>query len=94
NLPLGKLRIRTQGSSGGQKGLDDIIRRLGSENFPRLRMGVGSPPATCDWADFVLSKFFVEEIPQIEQAVRRTVEAVTAWARDGIESCMNQFNRD
>lgn len=94
NLPLGKLRIRTQGSSGGQKGLDDIIRRLGSENFPRLRMGVGSPPEGCDWADFVLSKFFAEEVPQIEQAVGRAVEAVTAWARDGIESCMNQYNRD
>jgi PTH1 family peptidyl-tRNA hydrolase len=94
NLPVGKLRIRTQGSSGGQKGLDDIIRRLGSENFPRLRMGVGSPPAGCDWADFVLSKFIAEEVPQIEQAVLRAVEAVTAWARDGIESCMNQYNKD
>ena len=94
NLPLGKLRIRTQGSSGGQKGLDDIIRRLGSDNFPRLRVGIGSPPQGCDWADFVLSKFFAEEIPQIEHAVRRAVEAVTVWARDGIEACMNQYNKD
>jgi peptidyl-tRNA hydrolase, PTH1 family len=94
NLPLGKLRIRTQGSSGGQKGLDDIIRRLGSDNFPRLRVGIGSPPQGCDWADFVLSKFFAEEIPQIEHAVRRAVEAVTVWAREGIETCMNQYNKD
>lgn len=94
NLPLGKLRIRTQGSSGGQKGLDDIIRKLGSENFPRLRVGIGAPPQGWDWADFVLSKFTAEEIPQIEQAVHRAVEAVAAWARDGVESCMNQYNKD
>ncbi|HEY4761148.1 MAG TPA: aminoacyl-tRNA hydrolase [Thermoguttaceae bacterium] len=94
NLPLGKLRIRTQGSSGGQKGLDDIIRMLGSENFPRLRMGVGSPPEGCDWADYVLSKFTEEEIPQIQEAIRRATEAVTVWARDGIETTMSQYNRD
>jgi PTH1 family peptidyl-tRNA hydrolase len=94
NLPLGKLRIRAQGSSGGQKGLDDIIRRLGSDNFARLRMGIGSPPEGCDWADFVLSKFSAEEIPQIESAVCRAADVVTVWARDGVESCMNRFNRD
>ena len=60
NLPLGKLRIRMQGSSGGQKGLDDIIRNLGTENFSRLRVGIGSPPEGYDWADFVLSKFSAE----------------------------------
>jgi peptidyl-tRNA hydrolase, PTH1 family len=94
NLPLGKLRIRVQGSSGGQKGLDDIIRRLGTENFHRLRVGIGSPPQGWDWADFVLSKFTADEIPQIEQAVRRAAEAVTVWAREGADSCMNQFNKD
>jgi peptidyl-tRNA hydrolase, PTH1 family len=94
NLPLGKLRLRMQGSAGGQKGLDDIIRKLGTENFSRLRVGIGSPPEGYDWADFVLSKFSAEEIPQIEQAVRRAAEAVVAWACDGIESCMNKFNKD
>jgi PTH1 family peptidyl-tRNA hydrolase len=94
NLPLGKLRIRLQGSAGGQKGLDDIIDKLGSDNFPRLRVGIGTPPAGWDWADFVLSKFTAEEMPQINEAVRRAAEAVLVWARDGIESCMNQFNRD
>jgi peptidyl-tRNA hydrolase, PTH1 family len=94
NLPLGKLRIRAQGSSGGQKGLDDIIRKLGSENFSRLRVGIGSPPDEFDWADFVLSKFTKEEIAQIEPSISRAADAVSVWASDGIESCMNQFNRD
>ena len=94
NLPVGKLRIRAQGSSGGQKGLDDIIRRLGTESFPRLRMGIGAPPEGRDWADFVLSKFSAHELPEIEQAVRRAAEAVSVWARDGVESCMNRYNGD
>jgi PTH1 family peptidyl-tRNA hydrolase len=94
NLPLGKLRIRAQGSSGGQKGLEDIIGRLGSEDFARLRLGIGAPPEGCDWADFVLSKFTAEDKPVIEEATGRAVEAVRVWARDGVEACMNQFNRD
>ena len=94
NLPLGKLRLRVQGSSGGQKGLEDIIRRLGAEDFPRLRVGSGAPPEGCEWSEFVLKKFTEEEIPPIEEALHRAVEAVTVWARDGIEIAMNQFNRD
>ena len=57
NLPVGKLRFRARGSSGGQKGLEDIIRRLGTEEFSRLRIGVGTAPEGWDWADYVLSKF-------------------------------------
>ncbi|MCC6124000.1 MAG: aminoacyl-tRNA hydrolase [Pirellulales bacterium] len=93
NLPLGKLRIRVQGASGGQKGLEDIIRRLGTEEFPRLRVGIGNPPENWDWADFVLSKFARDEQPTIEESIVRAAEAVEAWAREGIEYCMNHFNK-
>jgi peptidyl-tRNA hydrolase, PTH1 family len=94
NLPLGKLRIRPRGSSGGQKGLEDIIRRLGDENFPRLRLGIGSPPENLDWAAFVLSKFAPEEQNEVDRAIARAADAVEAWVRLGIDACMNQFNRE
>lgn len=92
NLPLGKLRFRAKGSSGGQKGLEDIVRRLGTEGFPRLRIGIGSPEEDEDWADYVLRKFSPEEAPEMEEAVCRAADAVADWAREGIEPCMNQYN--
>ena len=92
NLPLGKLRFRAQGSSGGQKGLEDIVRRLGSEEFSRLRIGIGSPPEKWDGADFVLSRFHKEELPEIEEALHTAVDAVALWAREGTEFCMNRYN--
>lgn len=92
SLPVAKLRFRAKGSSGGQKGLEDIRCRLGTEDFPRLRVGIGAPPEGWDWADYVLSKFTKQEIPAIEQAVRKAADAVVVWAREGIESCMNQYN--
>jgi peptidyl-tRNA hydrolase, PTH1 family len=92
SLPLGKLRFRARGSSGGHKGLEDIIQRLGTEDFARLRAGIDAVPEGWDGADYVLSKFRREEIPVIEQCVRLAPEAVAAWAREGIEFCMNQYN--
>lgn len=92
SLPLGKLRIRTKGSSGGQNGLRDIIRCLGSEEFPRLRIGIGTPPPGWDAADFVLSKFTADDRAEMEIAVSRAADAVECWVKDGIESCMNQYN--
>jgi peptidyl-tRNA hydrolase, PTH1 family len=92
NLPVGKLRFRARGSSGGQKGLEDIIRRLATEDFPRLRVGVGTAPDGWDWADYVLSKFTPDEVPVIGQAVVAAADAVAVWAREGIEFCMNQYN--
>jgi peptidyl-tRNA hydrolase, PTH1 family len=92
NLPLGKLRVRGGGSAGGQKGLEDIIRRLGSDEFARLRIGIGSPPAAWNWADYVLQKFPKDEWLAIEPAIGRAVEAVLVWAREGTTGCMNRYN--
>lgn len=92
NLPVAKLRFRARGSSGGQKGLEDIVRRLGTEEFARLRIGIGTPPEGWDWADYVLSKFSKQEVPEVEEAVRQAARAVVLWARQGIEFCMNQYN--
>ncbi len=92
NLSLGKLRLRSQGSAGGQKGLDDIIDRLGTDAFNRLRIGIGSVPDSWDPADFVLSRFNASERPIVEDAVIQAVDAVECWAVEGIEVGMNRFN--
>jgi peptidyl-tRNA hydrolase, PTH1 family len=92
NLPLAKLRVRPSGSAGGQKGLDNIVLRLGTEDIPRLRIGVGPVPEHFNGADFVLGKFTRQEIPEVQQALVRAAEAVETWARDDIQLCMNRFN--
>ena len=93
-LPLGRLRIRPQGSGGGQKGLADIIRRLGSENVPRLRLGVGPLPDGWDGADFVLGRFAKGELAEIEVAITRAAEAVENWIHEGIAIAMNKYNAE
>ena len=92
NLPLGRLRIRGSGSSGGQKGLGDICRRLGSQDVPRLRIGVGTPPPEWDAVDWVLGKFTNEEQVEVQIALGRTLDAVEAWASEGLAVAMNRFN--
>jgi len=92
NLPLSVLRFRAKGSAGGQKGLADIIHRLGTEDFSRLRIGVGPVPDRWDPADFVLGKFSRQEGPVIEEAVFRAANAVATWVSQGTNVCMNQFN--
>jgi PTH1 family peptidyl-tRNA hydrolase len=92
NLPLAKLRFRPRGSSGGQKGLANVVQCLGTEEFARLRIGIGSPPEGWEATGFVLGKFTPEENPRIESAVQLAAEAVVVWARDGIQHCMNQYN--
>ena len=92
NLSLGKLRFRGSGSSGGQKGLEDVIRRLGSDQVPRLRIGIGGPPSGRDGADFVLGRFTKVELPEIEEAIWRAADAVEVWAREGLATSMNRYN--
>ena len=92
NLPLAKLRVRPSGSSGGQKGLENIVARLGTDEVPRLRIGVGPVPDRYSGADFVLGKFTKAEVFEAQMSVARAADAVEAWARQGIQACMNQFN--
>ncbi len=92
HLSLGQLRFRSKGSAGGQKGLADIIRRLGTEEFPRLRFGIGTPPDGYDAADYVLGKFAKAEAAELKHAVGCAADAAAEWIRSGIESCMNRYN--
>jgi peptidyl-tRNA hydrolase, PTH1 family len=92
SLPLAKLRFRAKGTSGGQKGLDDVIRRLGGQEIPRLRIGIGLPPPERDVTGFVLSRFAPEEQPEIQAALDRAADGAVAWVEHGIAHCMNQYN--
>jgi PTH1 family peptidyl-tRNA hydrolase len=94
NLPLAKLRCRSKGSSGGQKGLQDILSRLGTDEVARLRIGIGPPPDGWDVAAYVLSKFHPEEVDLVQTAVERAADAALDWVREGIEFCMNRYNAD
>ena len=80
------------GSSGGQKGLADIIRGAGGENVPRLRIGIGQPPDRMDAADYVLAKYGKEDKTEMKLAVVLAADAAEMWARDGVATCMNRYN--
>jgi len=72
--------------------LADIIRRLGDEQVPRLRVGIGSPPQGRAGTDYVLARFSAEELGEMEKAIARAADAAVVWAREGIHRCMNQYN--
>lgn len=92
DLPAGTLRIRPKGGSGGHKGMTDIIRRLGTQDFPRIRFGIGRPPGKMDPAAFVLRPFDRDELPQVQDSIDRVVGAIEAWLREGIDIAMNRYN--
>ena len=93
DLPLGKLRIRTGGSAGGHNGLKIIIQHLGTDQFPRLKEGVGGKPhPDYDMADWVLGKLQGEDKQTMDQAVKRAADAVECFLRDGPQKAMNRFN--
>lgn len=91
NLPLGKLRVRLKGSHGGQNGLRNIQDQLGTDAYPRLRIGVGQP-GPGEAVDFVLSKFKSAERAAAADAVAVAARAVVVWVTAGVEECMNRFN--
>lgn len=92
SLPLGDIRLRPSGSAGGQKGMKNIIELFGTDKIARLRVGIGPKPEKFDAANFVLSKFTKEEVPVLETAVSRAVQAVEAYLKEGLERAMNRFN--
>jgi len=92
NLPLGRIRVRAKGSDGGHNGLWSIIHRLGSQDFPRVRIGVGAPPPEMDMVSYVLSRFLTGERALMQDAVSRAVAAVETWVREGTEAAMNRWN--
>ena len=91
-LPLGRIRLRRSGSSGGHNGLKSIIQHIGTE-FPRLRIGVGRGDPKWDLADHVLSRFGREEREAVAEAVNRAADAVEMFVDEGIEVAMNRFNQ-
>jgi len=91
NLPLGKLRLRKRGSDGGHKGLRDIQAHLGTSEYARLRIGVGTAESGA-LIDHVLSRFQQTERPIIKDAMERAAQAVIVWAERGADECMNLYN--
>lgn len=92
NLPVGRLRFRSGGSAGGQKGLADIVAKLGGDQFSRLRFGIDRPPPQMEVVDFVLSRFSAQERGVVDEAVDVATEAVLQWVVHGVAFCMNRYN--
>ncbi|MGZ3337957.1 MAG: aminoacyl-tRNA hydrolase [Isosphaeraceae bacterium] len=91
SLPVGKIRIRPGGSDGGQKGLRDIAAHLGTDQFPRLRIGIGDQGGS-DAVDYVLSRFRGPERAAIDDSLILASQAVAVWVTQGIDPAMNRFN--
>lgn len=95
-LPLGALRLRVRGGSGGQNGMASLIAAVGGEEFPRLRLGVAptaGPPDPADWADHVLSDFTPDEAPLVAETVRHACAALICWLEEGLEAAASRHNR-
>jgi peptidyl-tRNA hydrolase, PTH1 family len=92
DLPLGRLRMRARGSSGGHNGLADVLARLGSDAVPRLRFGIGRPLGPTGTVEFVLAAFAKEEEALLAHALPRAAGAVACFVSEGIAAAMNRFN--
>ena len=92
DLPLGTIRIRKDGGSAGQKGVASIIERLGTESFPRMRLGVGRPAGKKQAATYVLEKFLPQEKDILEITMKKGVDAIKLFIEKGIEAAMTDFN--
>ena len=93
DLQLGRLRLRPEGSAGGHRGMRSIIERLGTQAFPRLRVGIDRPPGKMDPAEYVLQPFSEQELVVAREAVKAAVPAIECWLTAGIEAAMGRFNQ-
>ncbi|MEM6688928.1 MAG: aminoacyl-tRNA hydrolase [Planctomycetota bacterium] len=92
DLPVGRLRLRRKGSAGGQRGVADIIRHLQTDEFARIKLGVGRPPASGSAANYVLGKFTEDERIDVDRLVPKAADAVERFITHGITDAMNSFN--
>ena len=92
DLPLGTIRLRPSGGSGGQKGLASIIQQVGTQDFPRLRIGIGRPPGRMEAADYVLQGFSKGDQETLQFVLSKVEDAVDVFLKQGITTAMNQFN--
>jgi peptidyl-tRNA hydrolase, PTH1 family len=93
-LPCGKIRIRSGGSPGGHNGLKDIERAIGTDQYPRLRIGIDPAPPRIPGRDYVLGRFTEEQRQAVKPALQRSAAAILTWIEKGIEAAMNVFNAD
>ncbi len=94
DLPFGVIRLRPAGGAGGHNGVASIIERLGRQDFPRLRIGIGRPPGRMEAADYVLRDFSREETALLSEVLDRAAEAALTFVAEGLEAAMNRFNGD
>ncbi len=92
NLETGDIRIRRGGSAGGHNGIKDIIQKLGIDEFPRLRIGIGSDFREGGQTKYVLSRFSKEQSPLIDEAIEKAADAALEFATEGVEAAMNKYN--
>jgi PTH1 family peptidyl-tRNA hydrolase len=92
DLPFGALRIRPGGGPGGQRGVEDIINRLGTQDYARLRIGIDRPPGRMDPANYVLQDFPSKDLIALSQVLDRAADSVQIWIKEGLNAAMNKFN--
>jgi PTH1 family peptidyl-tRNA hydrolase len=93
DLPVGRLRLRMKGGSGGHRGIESLLTHLNKDSFARIRLGIGRPPEGWEVADYVLSRFTAAEEPLMEQAITKAADAVESIIKVGLTKTMNLFNK-
>ena len=92
DLPLGIIRLRPRGGTAGHQGMSSIVNVLGSNRFPRIRVGIGKPERADDWVSYVLDPFSPDETPVVREVVERVADSIDSLLREGIDRAMNRFN--